>query len=149
MAKHQSKLVLNPSRDIPLDRLELSQSNVRRIKAGVSIEALAADIARRGLLHGLNVRPILDETGEETGRYEIPAGGRRYRALALLVKRKLLAKDAPIPCVVRAANDDILAEDDSYAENAMREALHVKRRSKGTPDRRRRGTPFEDMLRVC
>ena len=25
----------------------------------------------------------------------------------------------------------------------------VKRRSKGTPDRRRRGTPFEDMLRVC
>ncbi|OHD03216.1 MAG: hypothetical protein A2885_05720 [Sphingopyxis sp. RIFCSPHIGHO2_01_FULL_65_24] len=124
MAKHQSKLVLNPSRDIPLDRLELSQSNVRRIKAGVSIEALAADIARRGLLHGLNVRPILDETGEETGRYEIPAGGRRYRALALLVKRKLLAKDAPIPCVVRAANDDILAEDDSYAENAMREALH-------------------------
>ncbi|APZ97371.1 chromosome partitioning protein ParB [Sphingopyxis sp. QXT-31] len=124
MAKHQSKLVLNPSRDIPLDRLELSQSNVRRIKAGVSIDALAADIARRGLLHGLNVRPILDETGEETGRYEIPAGGRRYRALALLVKRKLLAKDAPIPCVVRAANDDILAEDDSYAENAMREALH-------------------------
>ena len=27
--------------------------------------------------------------------------------------------------------------------------LRVKRRSKGTPDRRRRGTPFEDMLRVC
>lgn len=103
MAKSAPKLTLNPSRDIPLDRLELSQSNVRRIKAGVSIEALADDIARRGLLHGLNVRPILDETGEETGRYEIPAGGRRYRALGLLVKRKLLARDAPIPCVVRAA----------------------------------------------
>ncbi|WP_337960517.1 IS66 family insertion sequence element accessory protein TnpB [Sphingobium sp. YC-XJ3] len=25
----------------------------------------------------------------------------------------------------------------------------VKRRSKGTPDRRRRGTPFEDMMLVC
>ena len=124
MAKSAPKLTLSPSRDIPLDRLELSQCNVRRIKAGVSIEALADDIARRGLLHGLNVRPILDETGKESGRYEIPAGGRRYRALGLLVKRKLLARDAPIPCVVRAANDDILAEDDSYAENAMREALH-------------------------
>jgi hypothetical protein len=26
---------------------------------------------------------------------------------------------------------------------------NVKRRSKGTPDRRRRGTPFEDMMLVC
>src|SRR5690606_32986695 len=26
---------------------------------------------------------------------------------------------------------------------------HVKRRSKGTPDRRRRGTPFSDMMLVC
>lgn len=25
----------------------------------------------------------------------------------------------------------------------------VKRRSKGTPDRRRRGTPFSDMMLVC
>ena len=27
--------------------------------------------------------------------------------------------------------------------------LSVKRRSKGTPDRRRRGTPFSDMMLVC
>ena len=27
--------------------------------------------------------------------------------------------------------------------------LGVKRRSKGTPDRRRRGTPFSDMMLVC
>jgi hypothetical protein len=32
----------------------LSQANVRRVKAGVSIEELAEDIARRGLLHGLS-----------------------------------------------------------------------------------------------
>ncbi|WP_349252339.1 MULTISPECIES: ParB/Srx family N-terminal domain-containing protein [unclassified Sphingopyxis] len=124
MAKSAPKLTLNSSRDIPLDRLVLSQANVRRVKAGVSIEALADDIARRKLLQSLNVRPILDDTGQETGRYEVPAGGRRYRALGLLVKRKLLAKDAPVPCIVKAANDDILAEDDSLAENAMREALH-------------------------
>lgn len=124
MAKQAPKLILSPSRDIPFDRLFLSQSNVRRVKAGVSVEALADDIDRRTLLQSLNVRPERDASGKETGRYEIPAGGRRYRALELLVKRRRLAKDAPIPCVVRAADSEILAEDDSFAENAMRESLH-------------------------
>ena len=78
-----------------------SQSNVRRIKAGVSIEELAEDIARRTLLQSITVRPVLDDAGDETGMFEIPAGGRRYRALELLVKQKRLARTAPIPCVVR------------------------------------------------
>ena len=39
----------SPSRDIPLNKLVLSQANVRRVKAGVSIEELAEDIARRTL----------------------------------------------------------------------------------------------------
>ena len=79
----------------------LSQSNVRRVKAGVSIEELAEDIARRTLLQSLSVRPVLDADGQETGMFEVPAGGRRYRALELLVKQKRLAKTAPVPCVVR------------------------------------------------
>lgn len=124
MAKPAPKLTLSPSRDIPFDQLVLSQANVRRVKSGSSIEELAEDIARRTLLQSLNVRPLLGADGEETGKYEVPAGGRRYRALERLVKQKRLAKDAPIPCVVRAADNDILAEDDSLAENAMREQLH-------------------------
>ena len=124
MAKSLPKITLAPSRDIPLDRLRLSQANVRRVKAGVSIDTLAADIARRGLLQSLNVRPLLDGEGQETGEFEIPAGGRRFRALELLVKQKRLAKDAPIPCVVGGAANDILAEEDSLAENSFREALH-------------------------
>lgn len=40
MAKSLPKITLAPSRDIPLDRLRLSQSNVRRVKAGVSIDTL-------------------------------------------------------------------------------------------------------------
>lgn len=85
MARQAPKLILSPSRDIPFDRLFLSQSNVRRVKAGVSVEALADDIDRRTLLQSLNVRPERDASGKDTGRYEIPAGGRRYRALELLV----------------------------------------------------------------
>ena len=92
MSQSVRKLVLSSSRDIPFNKLVLSQSNVRRIKAGVSIEELAEDIARRTLLQSLTVRPVVDADGAETGMFEIPAGGRRYRALELLVKQKRLAK---------------------------------------------------------
>jgi hypothetical protein len=88
------KITLSSSRDIPFNRLVLSQANVRNIDSGVSNEELAEDIARRTLLQSLNMRPILDAEGKETGGYEIPAGGRRYRALQLLVKQKRLSRTA-------------------------------------------------------
>lgn len=115
------KIVLSASRDIPFNQLVLSQSNVRRIKAGVSIEQLAEDIARRTLLQSITVRPVLDADGAETGMFEIPAGGRRYRALERLVKQKRLARTAPVPCVVRTEG---IAEEDSLAENIQRAPLH-------------------------
>ena len=121
MAKSVQKITLSQSRDIPFNRLVLSQSNVRRIKAGVSIEELAEDITRRTLLQSLTVRPVLDNDGAETGMFEVPAGGRRYRALELLVKQKRLARTAPVPCVVRTEG---LAEEDSLAENVQRAPLH-------------------------
>ncbi|MFG1377312.1 ParB/RepB/Spo0J family partition protein [Xanthobacter sp. VTT E-85241] len=124
MAPAIQKIVLNGARDIAFNKLILSQANVRRIKAGVSVEELAEDIARRKLLQSLNVRPVLDEEGTETGMYEVPAGGRRYRALELLVKQKRLAKTALVPCVVGDASSGTSAEEDSLAENVQRQALH-------------------------
>src|SRR5262245_17805436 len=121
MAKSQSKIALSESRDIPFNKLVLSQSNVRRVKAGVAIEELAEEIARRTLLQSPTVRPVLDEGGAETGMYEVPAGGRRYRALELLVKQKRLARTAPIPCIVRTGG---IAEEDSLAENVQQAPLH-------------------------
>jgi ParB family chromosome partitioning protein len=121
MAKAIQKITLSASRDIPFNKLVLSQANVRRIKAGVSIEELAEDIARRTLLQSLTVRPVLDADGAETGMFEIPAGGRRYRALELLVKQKRLSRTAPIPCVIRTEG---IAEEDSLAENIQRAPLH-------------------------
>ena len=50
MAKVAQNVILSSSRDIPFDKLVLSQFNVQRSKAGVSVEELAEDIARRGLL---------------------------------------------------------------------------------------------------
>jgi ParB family chromosome partitioning protein len=116
-----AKIALAVLETIPLDKLSVHEANVRQIKSGVSIESLASDIARRGLLQSLSVRPILDETGEETGQYGAQAGGRRLRALQLLVKQKKLAKNAPVPCIVRREG---FVEADSLAENTEREALH-------------------------
>ena len=121
MASAVQKIKLSPSRDIPFNKLVLSQSNVRRVKAGISIEQLAKSIAQRTLLQSLSVRAVVDADGQDTGMFEVPAGGRRYRALELLVKQKRMAKTQPVPCVVR---DGGIAEDDSLAENDERVGLH-------------------------
>jgi ParB family chromosome partitioning protein len=142
MAKSQPKIALSESRDIPFNKLILSQSNVRRVKAGVAIEELAEDIARRTLLQSLTVRPVLDESGAETGMYEIPAGGRRYRALELLVKQKRLSRTAPIPCIVRTGG---IAEEDSLAENVQRAPLHPLDQFRAFLALREKGQPEEEI----
>ena len=145
MAKTVQKIMLSASRDIPFDRLVLSQANVRRVKAGVSIEELAADIARRTLLQSLTVRPVLDDKGAETGMFEIPAGGRRYRALELLVRQKRLAKTAPIPCIIRTEG---IAEEDSLAENVQRAPLHPLDQFRAFQALREKGQSEEEIAAV-
>ena len=149
MAKAVQKIKLSPSRDIPFNKLVLSQSNVRRIKAGISIEDLAEDIAHREkLLQSLYVLPILDGDGQETGMFEVPAGGRRYRALELLVKQKRLAKTAQVPCIVNEAGGSISAEEDSLAENVHRVALHPLDQFRAFQTLREQGRSEEDIAAI-
>jgi ParB family chromosome partitioning protein len=115
------QILIGSATMIPLHQLEISDDNVRQIKNGVSIEALAEDIARRSLLQSLSVRVKTDDDGNPTERYVVQAGGRRLRALQLLVKKTRLAADADIPCIVKDTGN---ATDDSLAENTFREALH-------------------------
>ena len=141
-AKPAATLALSASRDIPLNKLVLSQSNVRQVKAGVSIEELAEDIARRTLLQSLTVRAVVDDTGAATGTYEVPAGGRRFRALQLLVQQKRLAPDVPIPCVIRTEG---LAEEDSLAENIQRAPLHPLDQFRAFKTLREKGKSEEEI----
>jgi len=142
MANAVPKIKLSPSRDIPFNKLMLSQSNVRRVKAGVSIEQLAESIAQRTLLQSLSVRAILDGDGAETGKFEVPAGGRRYRALELLVQQKRMSKTQLVPCVIR---EDGIAEDDSLAENDERVGLHPLDQFRAFKALRDRGMSEEDI----
>lgn len=143
MAQAIQKITLSSGRDIPFNKLVLSQQNVRKIKAGISIEDLAEDIARRGLLTSLNVRPELDGDGNETGIYRIPAGGRRYRALELLVSQKRLLKTAGVPCIVSSGETPEI--EDSLAENVQRVDLHPLDQFRAFQNLREQGQSEEDI----
>lgn len=93
------------TRDIPFNRIRLSDSNVREIDVEDGLDELTQDIDRReDLVMGLNVRAILDDAGAETGDFETPAGGRRYRAIARLVEAGRFPADGLVPCLVKKAN---------------------------------------------
>lgn len=107
MTKPVQKITLSPSRDLLFDKLVLRQSNVRPLKAGGSIEQFGKSITHRTLL--LNISAIVDAEGNETGTFEVPAHGLRYRALGLLTKQKRMAKAQAVPFVVR---EDGIGEDE-------------------------------------
>lgn len=104
--------------EIPLSQLMPSPHNVRRTAPKTGVDELAASIAAHGLLQNLTVRAA--ENGK-TKRFEVIAGGRRLAALKLLAKRKLVAKNAPVPCHVI---EEACAEEISLAENALQAPMH-------------------------
>ncbi|GGB12822.1 chromosome partitioning protein ParB [Brucella endophytica] len=123
--KRAPMIVFSRARDIPFNRIRLSDSNVRESDVEAGLDELTSDIERReDLVQGLNVRPILDADGNETGDFETPAGGRRYRSIARLVKAGRFPEDGLVPCIVKKADAKTSAIDDSLAENTFRLALH-------------------------
>lgn len=118
-------IVFSRARDIPFNRIRLSDSNVREADVEAGLDELTHDIDRReDLVQGLNVRAILDADGVETGDFETPAGGRRYRSIARLVEAGRFPADGLVPCIVKKADAKTSAVDDSLAENLLRLALH-------------------------
>jgi ParB family chromosome partitioning protein len=121
---------------IPLSRLRPSSRNVRK-SGGTSIPELAASIARVGLLQNLTV--VLSPDGEH---YEVVAGRRRLAALKLLVKRRKLAKDHEVPCLLVP---DAAARTVSLTENVQREAMHPADQFEAFAALIKEGRPIEDV----
>ena len=101
---------------IALNKLIPSKANVRRTDSAAGIEDLAHSIATHGLRQNLNVKLT------EGGKFEVVAGGRRFRALKLLAKQGAVPKGYEVPCNVLAEGDD--AVEISLVENTMRVAMH-------------------------
>ncbi|MFY1844954.1 MULTISPECIES: ParB/RepB/Spo0J family partition protein [Burkholderiales] len=121
---------------VPLSQLRPSRRNVRKT-AGASVDALAASIARVGLLQNLTV--ILASDGEH---YEVVAGGRRLAALKLLAKKHRIAKDWEVPCLLVA---DGSARTVSLTENVQREAMHPADQFEAFAALVAEGRPVEDI----
>ncbi|MGI9377724.1 MAG: ParB/RepB/Spo0J family partition protein [Tsuneonella suprasediminis] len=118
-------IVFSRSRDIPFNRIRLSHSNVRETDVEAGLDDLTHDIDRReDIVQGINVRAILDADGNETGDFETPAGGRRFRAIARLVEAGRFPADGLVPCLVKKTDAKTSAVDDSLAENMLRLGLH-------------------------
>lgn len=101
---------------LPLSLLRLSPSNVRR-SAPSGIESLASTIKSVGLIE--NVVVIHD--AENPGGFEVIVGGRRLRALQLLLANGEIDADYPVPYALRDASEATAV---SLIENTAREAMH-------------------------
>lgn len=121
---------------VALSLLRPSSRNVRR-SGGTSIPELAASIARVGLLHNLAVVQNVD--GEH---FDVVAGRRRLAALKLLVKRRKLAKDFEVPCLLVP---DGAARAVSLTENVQREAMHPADQFEAFAALVAEGHPVEDI----
>lgn len=99
---------------IALSKLRPSNRNVRK-SGGTAIPELASSILRVGLLQNLTV--IASPDGEH---FEVVAGKRRLAALKLLVKRRKLDKNHPVPCLLVP---DASARTVSLTENVHRESM--------------------------
>ena len=112
-------------RTLPLFSLCLSTLNVRQTERDADIQALAEDIAARGLKQNLVVIPAHFMTAEIEGNYgdkfEVIAGGRRYQALRLLAEAGYIEPDHPVPVLVEARD---LASETSLSENLHRVAMN-------------------------
>ncbi len=123
---------------VPLTQLRSrpSKRNVRKNRRA-SIPELAASILRVGLLQNLTV--IRSADGQH---YEVVAGGRRLAALKLLAKRKRIAKDYQVPCLLVA---DASARTASLTENVQREAMHPADQFEAFASLVAEGRPIEDI----
>ena len=107
---------------VPFSNLFLSKSNVRSAKdhSEEGIRRLAAMIESGGLLSDLHVSREL-KNGLPTGRFGVEAGGRRWRALGLLVSASKMHPDEPINCKEVEEGSETSV---SLAENLGQEAMH-------------------------
>ncbi len=108
--------------DVPLNKLRKSPRNARRVPhSQADIEALAASIGAKRMLHPLVVEPEAGPEGRLTGRYLVTIGEGRRLAQCLRAKRGEIKKTHPICCVVDLTSDP---REISLDENVTRFRMH-------------------------
>jgi ParB family chromosome partitioning protein len=104
-------------RNIPISKLKLSDRNVRRASDPEADLELKADIEAHGLLQNLVVTP----SRKPRGFFSVEAGGRRLRALQVLVEEGKFGPGQDVCCLVLDRRD---VHEVSLAENFQRLAMN-------------------------
>src|SRR6185437_9070684 len=86
-----------------------------------SIEQLAKLIHAEGILQNLDVYECPQGEGDERATHAVVAGGRRWRALRLLIEQGRITPDYPVPCLTVGYERAVQI---SLAENSGREPMH-------------------------
>lgn len=103
-----------------IDALCVSPFNVRQNQHdATAITGMAESLATRGQLYPLVVHPMPGTRGRRR-TWGALAGGRRFRAFALLIEQGRLPKDHPIDVIVRDITDEGELRELSLAENLVR-----------------------------
>jgi ParB family transcriptional regulator, chromosome partitioning protein len=107
---------------VPLTKLKKSPKNVRKVPhSPAEIAALAASISSLGMLQFPVIEHEVGAKNKPTGNYLVNAGEGRRLAQLLRVKRKEIATNEPIPCILDTEHN---ATEISLAENAIRCNMH-------------------------
>ena len=146
MATAVQKVTLSASPDIPFNKLVLSQGNVRRVKAGVSIEELAEDIVRRTLLQG--PQRSADPRRRGTGDRHVRGPGRRppLSGARTAGQAEAPGQDRAESPVVRDPSTDVSADEDlRLPRMSKRVALHPLDQFRAFQALRDKGLGEEDI----
>lgn len=112
----EQALANTPVDMVPFSQLALSPLNVRKAEPDpAKLQELAGSIRAVGVLHNLIVHRLPD------GQLGAAAGGRRFRALSILLNEGAIAPDYAVP--VKTVSDDV-AEVVSAIENFQHESMH-------------------------
>ncbi|MGA5657844.1 ParB/RepB/Spo0J family partition protein [Rahnella contaminans] len=112
----EQALANTPVEMVPFSQLALSPLNVRKAEPDTAkLQELADSIKAVGVLHNLIVHRLPD------GQLGAAAGGRRFRAMNLLLSAGAIAPDYAVP--VKTVSDD-MAEVISAVENFQHESMH-------------------------
>lgn len=90
---------------IPFSRLYLSDANVRKTRSEEDDIQLSADIEARGLLQNLLVTK-----SKKRGKFAVIAGGRRLRAIEMIVARGAWDPDTEIECKLLEGSEEEAGE---------------------------------------
>lgn len=109
-------------RGVEFCNLVLAPENVRKAPSEAGIPDLAHSIRHRGVLQNLTGYELEQEADVSSApRIAVVAGGRRWRALQLLLEEGTIGQDYIVPLCVTSKEAAIAI---SLAENSDREALH-------------------------